>query len=88
MTGKRSSVDSITAEDLGSFPDKSVSESLQRVAGTQVVVSGVRRKLAQSPEEALNERALANAFIQTPPLQTLTATACIVYGLAALNPAL
>ncbi len=29
-------VDSITAKDLGSFPDKSVAEALQRVAGITV----------------------------------------------------
>src|SRR6218665_2673118 len=29
-------VDSITAEDIGSFPDKSVAEALQRVAGVTV----------------------------------------------------
>jgi iron complex outermembrane recepter protein len=29
-------VDSITAKDLGSFPDKSVGEALQRVAGISV----------------------------------------------------
>src|SRR3546814_11360769 len=30
-------VDSITAEDIGSFPDKSVAEALQRVPGITVV---------------------------------------------------
>jgi uncharacterized protein len=30
--------------------------------------------------EALEAKALQNTFIQTPPLQRLTATACVVYG--------
>ena len=30
-------VDSITAEDIGSFPDKSVAEALQRVPGITVI---------------------------------------------------
>ena len=34
-----------------------------------------------SAEDALEAKALANPFIQTPPLQRLEATACVVYGL-------
>ncbi len=75
-------VDSITAEDVGNFPDKSVAESMQRVAGLSLSGFGYNSaKLVPSPEEALNARALANAFIQTPPMQTLTAQACVVYDL-------
>ena len=71
--------DYVASADVGSFPDKSVSEALQRVDDTPVVVTGMRKQL--SPEESLNARALANAFVQTPPMQTLTANACIVYDL-------
>ena len=61
---------------------------------TEVVVTGMRSRtppppvvqpritasdIGQLPD--LEARALANTFIQTPPLQKLTATACVVYGL-------
>ena len=36
---------------------------------------------APGTAEYLEAKALANPFIQTPPLQRLTATACVVYGL-------
>ena len=36
---------------------------------------------AYGTAEYLEAKALANPFIQTPPLQRLTATACVVYGL-------
>ena len=72
------------APDLG--------ESMQ---ANEVVVTGMRRSMAPpmaapppppAPAEAmadvgvLEARALANPFIQTPPLQRLTETACVVYG--------
>ena len=61
----------------------------------EVVVTGSRRAMAAPPpppamaapqggysaEDALEAKALANPFIQTPPLQRLEATACVVYGL-------
>ncbi|MBW8733523.1 MAG: SIMPL domain-containing protein [Asticcacaulis sp.] len=37
--------------------------------------------MAMDGAEALEAKALANPFIQTPPLQRLEATACVVYGL-------
>ncbi len=66
-------VDAITAQDIGAFPDKSVGESLQRVSGVQVNRFGTTADL--------EARAANNAFVQTPPLQRLTAMACVVYGL-------
>ncbi len=60
---------------------------------TQVVVTGMRRaedgyssasqrKISSaSAGVTLEDRALQNPFIQTPPLKKLTATACVVYGL-------
>lgn len=51
----------------------SVTDALQRASG--VTTSGF------GGTADLEARALANAFIQTPPLQKLTATACVVYGL-------
>lgn len=59
----------------------------------EVVVTASRRAMAGAPPpppppapamadaDALEARALANPFIQTPPLQRLEATACVVYGL-------
>jgi hypothetical protein len=62
----------------------------------EVVVTGRRAAMAPPPppapamvapqagysaEDALEAKALANPFIQTPPLQRLEATACVVYGL-------
>ncbi len=35
----------------------------------------------QGTAEYLEYQAMKNPFIQTPPLQRLTATACVVYGL-------
>ncbi len=60
---------------------------------TEVVVKGNRLREsyaaapspammnASSSEDALEAKALANPFIQTPPLQRLDAKACVVYGL-------
>jgi uncharacterized protein YggE len=60
----------------------------------EVVVTGRRAAMAPPPPppppppapamadaDALEAKALANPFIQTPPLQRLEATACVVYGL-------
>ncbi len=60
----------------------------------EVVVSGRRAAMdyaappppapamyANASPEALEAKALANPFIQTPPLQRLEAKACVVYGL-------
>jgi Ca-activated chloride channel family protein len=56
-------VDSITAEDIGSLPDASVSESLQRVAG----VEAKRRKEAEYAATAV-ESARANKAAPEPAL--------------------
>jgi len=69
----------ITADEIGVLPDMSVTESLQRVSG--VTVSRFNKKEASADVDALEARALANPFVQTPPLQRLEATACVVYGL-------
>ncbi len=70
------------ASDDGSEPE-----------ANEVVVTGNRKAMAAPPpppappeagfaaEDALEAKALANPFIQTPPLQRLEATACVVYGL-------
>ena len=71
--------DGITAEEVGVFPDRSVAESMQRVPG--VTVSGYRKASASADADALEAQALANPFVQTPPLQRLESTACVVYGL-------
>jgi len=75
--------DEFTGEAVGVLPDQTVTESLQRVPGVTVT-----RFAAPSPpppamaaEDALEAKALANPFVQTPPLQRLEATACVVYGL-------
>ncbi|ESQ93578.1 hypothetical protein ABAC460_00485 [Asticcacaulis sp. AC460] len=65
-------VDSITAEDIGSFPDKSVGEALQRVSGVTI---------NRFAAEQIEANALKNPFLQTPPLVRKTATACVVFGL-------
>ncbi len=73
----------ISADDVGEFPDKSVSDSLQRVAPVPEPMEAVAEP-APPPagsEEYLEYQAMKNPFIQTPPLQQLTATACVVYGL-------
>ncbi len=59
--------------------------------GTEVVVTGVRAQMRAAPPPppaleatdvgALEDRALKNPFIQTPPLQRIEAKACVVYGL-------
>lgn len=69
----RGYVDGIEAQDIGAFPDKSVTESLQRVSGVTV------SRFALGDD--LEARAANNAFVQTPPLQRLTAMACVIYGL-------
>ena len=79
-------VDSIQAEDIGSFPDKSVAESLQRVGGVE---GGYFANAAPPPPpppppgsaEYLQAQALKNPFIQTPPLMRLESQACVVYEL-------
>src|SRR3546814_12510628 len=40
-------VDSITAEDIGSFPDKSVAEALQRVPGIPVISFADRKSVGE-----------------------------------------
>jgi len=60
----------------------------------EVVVTARRAAIAPPPppavapaeshmdaDDALEAKALANPFVQTPPLQRLEATACVVYGL-------
>ena len=70
--------DGITAQDVGAFPDKSLSGGLQRVAA--MADEAAPPPPPPSPEEQLEIKALKNPFVQTPPLQKLTATACVVYG--------
>ena len=67
----------ILAEDVGSFPDKDVAESLQRIAPPPPPAP----MAAMDAGAMLEAKALANPFIQTPPLQRMQATACVVYGL-------
>lgn len=65
-------VDSITAEDLGSFPDASMAESLQRVSGVSV---------SRFSAENVEAQAARNSFVQTPPILRISALACVVYDL-------
>lgn len=65
------------------------------VEANEVVVTGNRKVMAAPPppppmaepapamaaDDVLEAKALANPFIQTPPLERLEATACVVYGL-------
>lgn len=57
----------ISSEDVGSFPDKNAAESLQRIEGVSL--------------ETLEQKALNNPFVQSPPMKRLTAKSCVVYGL-------
>ncbi len=68
----------VAAEPTGVLPDRSVAESMQRIPG---VAMAAPPPPPMAADEALEARALANPFIQTPPLQRLEATACVVYGL-------
>jgi len=74
--------DGITAQDAGAFPDKSVGEALHRVAGVAVdrFSAPPPPPAAMRDEEVLEDKALNNPFVQTPPLQRLDQTACVVYG--------
>lgn len=68
----------VTADDVGSFPDYNVSESMQRIA--PVALAAPPPAPPPGTAEYLEYQAMKNPFIQTPPMQRLTATACVVYG--------
>ena len=78
--GAPDSYGGVLAQDVGAFPDKNVADSLQRIAGVPPAPMAMAAP-APGTAEYLEAKALANPFIQTPPLQRMEATACVVYGL-------
>ncbi len=72
--------DAILAQDVGGYPDKNVAESLQRIPPMPAPAMASADYAVGTPEY-LEAKAMANPFIQTPPLQRLEAKACVVYGL-------
>ncbi len=76
-----SGIGGITADDVGAFPDYNVAEAVQRVPPPPPPPPPPPQAPAAGSAEYLEYMAMKNPFIQTPPLQRLTATACVVYGL-------